>query len=149
MSYTGFPTGKEGEAADGMDIAFCVLHKNRKKLEFAGAYNPLIIFQKDGIREYKGDRMPIGIYYGEKEAFTNHIINVSKGDTVYIFSDGLCDQFGGDNGTKYKIANFKRLLMDINKKPMSEQRTIIEKEYYKWKGSYEQIDDIAIIGVRI
>ena len=142
-------TGKEGEAADGMDIAFCVLDKNRKKLEFAGAYNPLIIFQKDGIREYKGDRMPIGIYYGEKEAFTNHMIKISKGDTVYIFSDGLCDQFGGDNGTKYKIANFKRLLMDINMKPMSEQRTIIEKEFYKWKGSHEQVDDIAIIGVRI
>ncbi|HUX95373.1 MAG TPA: SpoIIE family protein phosphatase [Bacteroidales bacterium] len=142
-------TGKEGEAADGMDIAFCVLHKDRKKLEFAGAYNPLVLFQSGELKEYKGDRMPIGIYYGEKETFTNHEIKVKRGDTIYIFSDGMCDQFGGSNGLKYKIANLKKLLKEIYPKPMDEQRNIIEKEFEIWKGSFDQVDDIAIIGVRI
>ena len=142
-------TGKEGEAADGMDIAFCVLNKNRKTLEFSGAYNPLFIFQEGEFREYKADRMPIGIYYGENDTFTNYRIKVKKGDTLYIFSDGLVDQFGGPEGVKYKISKLKKLLSDINYKPMEEQRNIIETEFEKWRGSAEQVDDITMIGIRI
>ena len=142
-------TGKEGEAADGMDIAFCVLHKNKKTLEFAGAYNPLLIFQGDELKEYKADRMPIGIYYGEKDTFTNYEINLKKGDTIYVFSDGLADQFGGPDGTKFKIAQLKRLLQEIYYKPLPEQKKIIEKEFDKWKEGVDQVDDVTLIGVRI
>jgi serine phosphatase RsbU (regulator of sigma subunit)/ligand-binding sensor domain-containing protein len=142
-------TGKEGEAADGMDVAFCILHKNRNTLEFSGAYNPLFIFQGGEFKEYKADRMPIGIYYGEKDTFTNYEINIKKGDTIYIFSDGFADQFGGPDGVKYKSSNLKKLLSENYYRPMSEQRHIIENELEKWKGSAEQVDDITIIGVRI
>ncbi len=142
-------TGKEGEAADGMDIAFCMLNKNRKTLEYAGAYNPLFIFQNGEFKEYKADRMPIGIHYGDAVPFTNYIINVNKGDTIYIFSDGYADQFGGPDGAKYKKANLKRLLTDIYYRPMVEQRNILETELAEWQGSLAQIDDITIIGVRI
>jgi serine phosphatase RsbU (regulator of sigma subunit) len=142
-------TGKEGEAADGMDVAFCILHKNKKTLEYSGAYNPLFIFQGGEFKEYKADRMPIGIYYGEKESFTNYEINVNYGDTIYIFSDGFSDQFGGAEGAKYKKSNLKRLLSEIYYRPMAEQRQIIENEFEKWKGKADQVDDITIIGVRI
>jgi serine phosphatase RsbU (regulator of sigma subunit) len=142
-------TGKEGEAADGMDVAFCVLHKNKKTLEFSGAYNPMFIFQGGEFKEYKADRMPIGIYYGEKKSFTNFEINVKKGDEIYIFSDGLADQFGGPDGTKFKKSNLKKLLSEIHDRPMAEQRQIIENVFEKWKGTHDQIDDITIVGVRI
>ncbi len=142
-------TGKDGEAADGMDIAFCVLHKNRKILEFSGAFNPLFIFQGGEFKEYKADRMPIGIYYGEKDKFTNYEINLKKGDTIYIFSDGLSDQFGGPKGVKYKKAKLKKLLAEIYYRPLSEQRSIIENEFEKWKGPFDQIDDVTILGIRI
>ena len=142
-------TGKEGEAADGMDIAFCILDKNRKTLQFAGAYNPLIIFQNGELKEYKADRMPIGIHYGDAVPFTNYVINVKKGDTIYMFSDGYADQFGGPEGAKFKKANLKRLLTDIYNRPMVEQRNILDTELAKWQGSLAQIDDITIIAVRI
>jgi serine phosphatase RsbU (regulator of sigma subunit) len=142
-------TGKEGEATDGMDLAFCVLHKDRKKLEFSGAYNPLIIFQGGEMKEYKADRMPIGIYYGEKAAFTNYEINVKEGDTIYIFSDGLADQFGGPDGRKYRKNSLKKLLSEIYTRPMGEQQLIIENEFEKWKGCAEQVDDVTILGLRI
>jgi serine phosphatase RsbU (regulator of sigma subunit) len=142
-------TGKQGEATDGMDLAFCVLHKNRRTLEFSGAYNPLFLFQGGEFKEYRADRMPIGIYYGEKDTFTNYEINVQKGDTLYIFSDGFADQFGGPNGSKYMKYNLKKLLSENCSRSMAEQRNIIENEFEMWKGSVNQIDDVTILGVRI
>jgi serine phosphatase RsbU (regulator of sigma subunit) len=142
-------TGKEGEAADGMDIALCILHKNKKILEFAGAYNPVFVFHDGTLNEYKGDRMPIGIHYVEKDSFTNNEIKVTKGDAIYLFSDGFCDQFGGPAGVKYKIANLKKLIAEITHEPMDIQKTLIENEIERWKGPFDQVDDISIIGVRI
>jgi serine phosphatase RsbU (regulator of sigma subunit)/ligand-binding sensor domain-containing protein len=142
-------TGKEGEASDGMDISFCMLSKDRKKLQYAGAYNPLFIFQNGEFKEYKANRMPIGIYYGEEIPFTNYAISVEKGDTVYVFSDGYTDQFGGADGSKYKKSNLKKLLSEIYYRPLAEQRSILEAELAKWQGSMAQVDDITIIGVRI
>jgi len=142
-------TGKAGEAADGMDVAFCVLDMRKHILQYSGAFNPLFIFQNGEFNEYKGDRMPIGIYYGEKDSFQNLEIKIKKGDTLYIFSDGMADQFGGPRGAKYKISSFKKLLTAIYKKPLAEQRGIIENEFEKWKGTNEQVDDITIIGIRI
>jgi serine phosphatase RsbU (regulator of sigma subunit) len=142
-------TGKEGEAADGMDMAFCVLNKNKTILQYSGAYNPLFIVQGGEFKEYKADRMPIGIYYGEKDDFTNYEINIKKGDTIYICTDGIYDQFGGPDGSKYKKANLKRLLADNYYRSMAEQRAILENEFDSWKGSGEQIDDVTIIGIKI
>jgi serine phosphatase RsbU (regulator of sigma subunit) len=142
-------TGKQGEATDGMDVAFCILHKDRKKLEFSGAYNSLLIFQDGELKEFRADRMPIGIYYGENETFTNYEIKVQKGDTIYIFSDGFADQFGGPKGSKYMKYNLKRLLSEIYQRPMAEQKSILENEFEKWKGSANQIDDVTILCVRI
>ncbi len=142
-------TGKEGEAADGMDLAFCVLSKNKKNLQYSGAYNPLFHFRGDEFNEYKADRMPIGIYYGKSGSFSNYDIKVNRGDVIYIFSDGMSDQFGGPDGSKYKKSNLKKLLSDIHNKTMAEQQILIESAFEIWKGSAEQVDDITLIGVRI
>jgi serine phosphatase RsbU (regulator of sigma subunit) len=142
-------TGKEGEAADGMDISLCVFRKNRKSIQYSGAYNPLYISTGSEFKEYKADRMPIGIHYGNEASFTNYEINVKKGDAIYILSDGFTDQFGGPENSKYKKANLRTLLSEIYFRPMEEQKRIIECEYEKWKGKAEQVDDITIIGVRI
>ena len=142
-------TGKMGEANDGMDVAFCVLNKNRKILQFSGAFNSLLLFQGGERKEYKADRMPIGIHYGDERSFTNYVVTVSRGDTIYIYSDGFSSQFGGPDGTKYKSSNLKKLLSEIYYHPMVEQRNILENEFAKWKGSNDQVDDITIIGVRI
>ena len=93
--------------------------------------------------------MPIGIHYGDEASFTNYEINVKKGDTIYIFTDGFTDQFGGPDCSKYKKANLKKLLSEIHFRPMDDQKKIIESEFDKWRGKAEQVDDITIIGVRI
>ncbi|HEX2921905.1 MAG TPA: SpoIIE family protein phosphatase [Bacteroidales bacterium] len=142
-------TGKEGEAADGMDISLCVLDKKRQKLQFSGAYNSLYLFTDGELKELKADRMPIGIHYGEEASFSNNEMKIQKGDVIYLLSDGLTDQFGGPEGSKFKKAQLKKIVSEIYMKPMAEQKKLIELEFLKWKGNNSQVDDVTVIGVKI
>ncbi|HLP71484.1 MAG TPA: SpoIIE family protein phosphatase [Bacteroidales bacterium] len=142
-------TGKEGETADGMDISLCVISKNRQSIQFAGAYNSLYVHSAGEIKEIKADRMPIGIHYGEEVSFTNNEMKIKKGDIIYLLSDGLTDQFGGPEGSKFKKAQLKKILSEIHGRPLAEQRKLIELEFMKWKGNNEQVDDVTVVGVRV
>ncbi|MEA3316534.1 MAG: tetratricopeptide repeat protein, partial [Bacteroidota bacterium] len=142
-------TGKYGETKDGMDAALCIIDKQNLELQFSGAYNPLYLIRNEKLQQIKGDRMPIGIHVFEKESFTNHRIKLNKNDLIYLFTDGYTDQFGGPNMKKFHNTPFKNLLVSIHQKSMKEQKEILERNYYEWKGNHEQIDDILIIGIRI
>jgi serine phosphatase RsbU (regulator of sigma subunit) len=142
-------TGKSGETADGMDMALCVFDRRKRSMEFAGAYNSLFHFRDARITEYRGDRMPIGIFYGEKKHFTNHHVDTKPGDVLYLTTDGFADQFGGTSNSKYKIKNLKLFLTTIKDLPMAEQKRLLNEEFDRWRGDNDQIDDIAIIGLRV
>ncbi|MFH2094840.1 MAG: SpoIIE family protein phosphatase, partial [Bacteroidota bacterium] len=143
-------TGKFGESQDGMDIALCVLDLSSRRLEYAGAYNPLYMIRDGELIEFKADKMPIGYYHaaGDK-LFTTNEIELQEKDRLYIFSDGFADQFGGPNGKKYKYSRFKELLLEIHEKPMIEQRQILDKTFIDWKNKHDQIDDVVVVGVRV
>ncbi len=136
----------EEEVKDGMDIALCSLEGNR--LQYAGAHNPLWIVRNGEILEIKADRQPIG-KSRLTEPFTTHTVNLQKADSIYIFSDGYVDQFGGEKGKKFKSMAFKELLISIQNRPMEEQRILIDETFENWKGKLEQIDDVVVMGVKI
>ena len=136
----------EEEVKDGMDIALCYLEGYT--LKYAGANNPLWIVRNGEILETKADKQPIGKYAIEKR-FTTHTIELQKGDTIYTFTDGFPDQFGGEKGKKYKSGKFKRTLIDLAKKPITQQKEILDLEFETWRGTNEQVDDVCVIGVKI
>jgi len=142
----------EDQVKDGMDISLCSLNIKTNKLEWAGANNPLWIIQTrnqvTNLVEVKPDKQPIGKYANAKP-FTSHQIELQKGDMIYLFTDGFQDQFGGEKGKKFKASSFKTLLLDIHNLPMNMQEETILENFEQWKGSFEQLDDICIIGVRI
>lgn len=141
-------TGKEGESKDGMDIAPCTIDLEAKKIEYAGAYNPLYLVRNGELFETKADKMPVGIHMVEKESFTHHEMNFEKNDCVYIFSDGYVSQFGGENGRTYKSVPFKKLLAIISEKPMAKQCQMLDEEFVEWQGFNPQVDDILVIGIK-
>jgi serine phosphatase RsbU (regulator of sigma subunit) len=137
------------ENKDGMDIALCIIDLEKNKLQFAGANNPLYIIRNKSILDYSADKMPIGVYLGEKESFTNNDIDLQKGDIIVVFSDGFRDQFGGPKQKRMKTSGFKQILLDISDKPIKQQKELLEKHYDNWKGETEQIDDIIVFGIQI
>jgi serine phosphatase RsbU (regulator of sigma subunit) len=136
---------------DGMDISLCMLNLNTLNLQYSGANNPLWILRKDSndMEEIKADKQPIGVYHDDSKPFTNHNIQLNKEDSIYLFSDGFADQFGGEKGKKLKYKPFKNMLISIRNKTVKEQQSSLLKEFHNWKGDMEQIDDICIMGVRI
>ncbi|PLX12095.1 MAG: hypothetical protein C0597_14045 [Marinilabiliales bacterium] len=142
-------TGKDNEAKDGLDISLCVLDRKNLILDYAGAYNPLILIRDEEIIKYKADKMPIGIYIKEKEEFTNNKIEIQKGDSLYLYSDGFQDQFGGENKKKFLPKNLNQLLLDISSKSVQEQLQILNETLENWKGEEPQVDDIIILGIKI
>jgi serine phosphatase RsbU (regulator of sigma subunit) len=156
-------TASDSEIKDGMDIAICNLKlqidepaseqnledKVKGILKFAGANNPLWIFRKNTktLEEIKGEKQPIGLFESSSN-FQSHQVELFEGDTIYIFSDGFADQFGGADNKKYKSKRFKEFLLSIQEKSMTEQKLALEDEFSLWRGEMEQLDDICVIGVR-
>lgn len=136
----------EDEVKDGMDIALCKLEG--MTLSYAGANNPLWILRNGELLETKADKQPIG-KHSVMNPFTTHVVELQAGDTIYVFSDGFADQFGGDAGKKYKSGRFKKLLAELQKHSMEKQRQLLVDEFTLWMGDLEQIDDVCVIGVQV
>ncbi|MCK4664563.1 MAG: tetratricopeptide repeat protein [Bacteroidales bacterium] len=142
-------TGADDEAKDGMDIALCVYNSEKKQLQYAGANNPLYLIRNNELKIIKPDKMPIGIHAIQKKPFTNIEITLEDKDTIYIFSDGYIDQFGGPDNKRFSSKRFRELLINIHDKSMDEQKNILNENIENWKGNSEQIDDILVMGIKI
>ncbi len=139
----------EASANDGMDIALCAYSKNDKVLNYAGAHRPLLIIRGEEILEFRPSKFSIGGHSTEGKNFELNQIEIMPGDQIYLVTDGYADQFGGEKGKKFKFKNLKDLILSVSKRPMHEQKIIIDEAFESWKGGLEQVDDVCLIGVKI
>ena len=159
--------GSVDDQLDGLDMAIAIIDPKKRECQFAGANRPLYLFRKKQALELpemipyssledddyelysvKGDSQPIGVHWEEQE-FTNHLIKLQDHDSLYIFTDGFVDQYGGKKRKKFKTRNFKKLLLSAQDGSMENQKLLLEKTFEEWKGSNEQIDDVCVFGVRV
>lgn len=144
----------DSDVKDGMDIALISLEKVKgvnegRCLQYAGANNPLWIIRNGAneVEELAADKQPIGQTYNPFP-FSTHEVTLMPGDSIYIFSDGYPDQFGGERGKKLKKSNFKKLLLSIQATSMERQKDLLDQAFEEWRGELEQLDDVCVIGVR-
>lgn len=136
--------------SDGMDIALVSIDYSTKKIQFAGAFRPLFLYRNGELEQINGDVCPIGYYHHQGIAkFTNNVIDFNFGDTIYIFSDGYVHQFGGPKGKKFMLKQFKENLTNVQHMDMMQQKEVLCSQWHQWKGNYEQVDDVLIIGIRL
>lgn len=166
--------GAVSDQKDGMDMAIAIIDHKNNELQFGGANIPLLLVRKkdpertedvweeeteDGafrmnlenddyyLYRLRPDKQPIGVHW-EEEDFTTHLLRLQAGDSLYMFTDGISDQYGGRNRKKYKSRRLKKLLLSIQAESMEDQGALIETAYECWRGNNEQIDDVCMIGVR-
>lgn len=141
---------QDSDSQDGMDIAVCCYNKKDMTLLFSGANIPAYIVKNhsDNFEILRPDRQPIGVYIKE-DSFTQTKIDIQKGDKIYMFSDGIIDQLGGENHQKFMRKNFNEVIINASKNPMIEQKNTIEYSFEKWKGDIGQLDDVLVVGIEI
>jgi PAS domain S-box-containing protein len=134
---------------DGMDIAFCKINTKKMVVEYSGAHRPLYYLKDGEIQELKGNKWAIGGgLYKNQTRFTNYRIQVKKGESIFFFSDGLPDQFGGKESRKFGTAKIKSILMEHKDKEMQELNAIFNKEFDNWRDGERQTDDVLLIGIK-
>ncbi|MFO7938684.1 MAG: two-component regulator propeller domain-containing protein [Bacteroidales bacterium] len=136
-------------AHDGMDIIVCELDVNTKYMRFASAMRPIILYKDKRLQYVRGSKCSIGGEAEDTKKFENIGFQLSKGDIVYMFSDGYPDQFGGPRGKKFKLARLKNMLADICEKPMEEQEDAVSGNFEEWRGKHAQVDDVLFMGVKV
>jgi len=139
----------EQRMADGMDIALCAYNKDNNTIQFSGANRPLVLIRNNEVIVYKGNKFPIGQDIGIEKDFTGEKIQLEKNDTVYVFTDGIVDQFGGEKGKKLLFRRLKEFLLSIQSLSFSEQKEKIDFFFNQWKGEEEQVDDVLLIGIKV
>ncbi|MBL7883774.1 MAG: serine/threonine-protein phosphatase, partial [Bacteroidia bacterium] len=139
-------------AQDGMDaILLCIedsQENNSIKITYAAANNSPLLIRDNKLSELPYDKMPVG--KGEKMyPFSSQKLELKKGDSLYLYTDGYADQFGGEKGKKLMYKQLNEMLLANSEKTMEEQKNILDDSFEKWKGKLEQIDDVCIFGISI
>jgi serine phosphatase RsbU (regulator of sigma subunit) len=138
-----------GKNRDGMDTAICIFEKDLSSVKYSGANRPLWLIRNKELIQYSPDKMSIGGNNYSDYEFNEITIPLQKGDSVYLFSDGYPDQFGGERNKKFMTKNLKQLLLEITHLSAKEQEAILQTSLQNWKGSFPQIDDIILVGIKL
>ena len=140
----------EGATRDGMDVCLCCLDTENNKVIYAGAMRPLFLVRNHQLIEYSPTKLAIGGFaYGKNKLFEEIEIDIEENDMFYLFSDGYADQFGGENGKKLMLKNFKKILISIAEMELPKQQENLKRVFNNWKGELDQIDDVLVIGFKI
>lgn len=134
---------------DGMDMSICVIDSKAMKMTYAGAMNPIYRVSKNRVEVLDVSKIGVGgMKFGPMD-YEEAEVNLEKGESIYMMSDGYMDQFGGEINEKFNLPRFKSLLAKVHDQSMKDQKYTFENTIKDWKGNHEQTDDILVIGIKI
>jgi PAS domain S-box-containing protein len=133
---------------DGMDVAIGVFDFVEQTFSYAGAFRPVLVVRDNELIEMEASRYPIGFYADVQKVFTTKTIDIKQNDAFYFFTDGYCDQFGGERKKKFNRKQFKELLLSAQDMEMSEQEAYLQYVLLNWRQEEPQVDDILVMGIK-
>jgi serine phosphatase RsbU (regulator of sigma subunit) len=137
---------------DGMDVALIAIDYTKHKLYYSGANNSAYVYRSADVEPeliiLEPNKSSIGSML-ESSAYGLKTIDIQAGDTIYLFSDGYADQFGGDRDKKLNYKRFKAILSAASELPMPLQKQYIDDQFEAWRGTTEQTDDVCVMGLKI
>ncbi len=138
----------ENERKDGMDGILIRINVDTKQIVYTAAQNKPILVSSKGAEHLNADKMHVGIGY-KTDSFKLFELNYTKGDMLYLNTDGFCDQFGGPKQRKFMQKRLMDQLTSIYTKPCEEQKELLLNSFHSWKGKQDQVDDVCLIGIRL
>lgn len=135
-------------SSDGMHITLCLVNKETGELNYSGAFQALYHIRNNHVTKIKGTNCIIGNYMYEIP-FENHTIQLEPDDRLYLFTDGFADQMADNGQGRFMQKRLIKLLTSFDGEVCLNQRNRLEQEFEAWKGSFEQIDDVLVMGVKV
>ena len=157
MLHTGIrlalnQSSEDSENEDGMDMSLCTVDAKLHRFQFAGAKNNLYVVQGDKLKILKANYYSIGgrqIRPDMQVEFTCYDFMYDDNTSIYMFSDGYLDQFGGEDNEKFNTQRFREMILNNRNLPMEQQKAVLAETMDKWKGDRQQIDDFLVLGVKL
>lgn len=136
---------------DGMDVSILALNTETRECHWAGAFRSLVIVNNDGdLDKIDGNKYPVGgAQLDSNRIFTTHTLHLQKNDCLYMFTDGYADQFGGTKGKKFMVKQFHDNLKSVHLYSVIDQQKELENQFNEWRGNFEQVDDVLVIGIKL
>ncbi len=135
-------------SSDGMHLSLCLMDKNTNELHFSGAFQSLFHIRDKHVTKIKGTNCLIGNYMNEIP-FENHLLTIEPNDRIYLFTDGFADQMAENGQGRFMQKRLVKLLSSFDGEPFEKQRNLLAHEFEAWKGDFEQIDDVLVMGVKL
>ena len=133
---------------DGFDGILLCIDLKTNNITYAASNNAPLMIRDNETLQLKCNKMPVG--KGVKtDSFDTFVLNHQKNDSLYLFTDGYPDQFGGPKGKKFKYKQLEDLLLQNNSLSLNSQKENLIENFEKWKGNLEQVDDVCIIGIKL
>ena len=151
INFFNMHHNEDGEIQDGIELSICSIHLKTKKLIYAGANRPLVYIHNNELNIIQGDKFGVGgLLSGSKHKFfTTHKLSLEQGDNLYMFTDGITDQFGGQHDKKFGKKRLFNLLSEINHLEGNTKSEIIINRFLDWKGKKDQVDDALLFGMTV
>jgi ligand-binding sensor domain-containing protein/serine phosphatase RsbU (regulator of sigma subunit) len=145
--------GEITDTSDGMDLSLCIIDDQEMTLTYSGANSSIIVFdpEKEGvdvIAELRSDRMPIAYHFVMK-SFSNQTIKLTKGSILFLYTDGITDQFGWETNKKFQQNRLREFVISNKDLPLETQGMVLEQKFMSWMGSHYQVDDVLVMGLKI
>lgn len=150
---TTLTSGPQYTIDDGMDMTICSYDYDTMQMYYATANQTAILVRDGEAATLRGDRMPVGRALNESGNFHTFSQPIEKDDNIYIFSDGIQDQPGGDPSSKYGrkflLKSLVEFLQEISRESMTKQYELLDEKMTEWRGKRPQVDDMTLIGIRV
>lgn len=144
-----FGVTDKAKMSDGMELTICVMCDNKEEIAYACAGSKFLIHSDDGFTLFKGNTEHIGDRKRSNfKGYVTQYTNLKEKDTVYLFSDGFQDQFGGPKNKKHSFRRMLDLFEANVNLSLDDQRMMIEAEFDQWMLNQPQTDDVTVIGIR-
>ncbi|MEW6773866.1 MAG: SpoIIE family protein phosphatase [Bacteroidota bacterium] len=134
---------------DGMDATIIRFDLNNiNHIQYSAAnHQPILITHQKEFIKCQYNKQPIGVDEINNSSFESFELTMQKGDTLYLFTDGYADQFGGEKDKKLQRSNFYRIIQQYSSLNATEQKEFLKKIFIEWKGARDQTDDVCVAGL--
>ncbi|OJJ17459.1 hypothetical protein BKI52_26675 [marine bacterium AO1-C] len=145
---------RESENNDGMDVSLCRIEyiedSSDVEVLYANAKRPLYYTHQNKLYKIKRDKVFIGGWIPKhiEQELRNHTIMLTRGDVLYLSSDGYVD----NPNIKRKSFGTKKLvsaLEQIMHLPLDQQKSHLVEIKNSYQEGADQRDDILFLGVKL